>query len=98
MSPGHSFGGLAQAVNAAFARWDVSHLHDFELVDGRTIGIPDIDYPDGMARRECPEGRQRSSRNSIRKNPASWILMRSGRSWGLDQADRFQGVVPNPPL
>lgn len=28
---------------------------------------------------------QLSSRNSIRKNPASWILVRSGRSWGLDQ-------------
>jgi len=32
--------------------------------------------------------RQRSSRNSIRKNPASWILIRSGRSRRLDQSDR----------
>jgi hypothetical protein len=32
------------AINAAFARWDLSHLHEFELADGRRIGYPDDYY------------------------------------------------------
>jgi hypothetical protein len=47
VGPQHSFGELAEAIDAAFARWDLSHLHGFELADGRRIGIPDPDYPDG---------------------------------------------------
>lgn len=42
--PGHSFGQLADSINAAFARWDLSHLHDFELRDGRRIGFPSDDF------------------------------------------------------
>ena len=52
VGPGHSFAQLAEAVDAAFARWDLSHLHQFELADGRRIGYPDPDpfvapEPDG---------------------------------------------------
>ena len=32
---------LADAINAAFARWDVSHLHEFELAGGRRISFVD---------------------------------------------------------
>ena len=35
---------LAEAINTAFARWDRSHLHQFELADGRVIGYPDDTY------------------------------------------------------
>lgn len=42
--PGHSFGQLADSINAAFARWDLSHLHAFELRDGRRIGFPSDDF------------------------------------------------------
>lgn len=41
VGPSHTFLGLAEAVNAAFARWDLSHLHEFELADGRRIGFVD---------------------------------------------------------
>jgi Plasmid pRiA4b ORF-3-like protein len=41
VGPGHTFAQLADAINQAFARWDVSHLHEFELADGRRIGFPD---------------------------------------------------------
>jgi Plasmid pRiA4b ORF-3-like protein len=44
VGPGHSFADLAEAINAAFARWDRSHLHGFELADGRLIGLPDPDF------------------------------------------------------
>lgn len=45
VGPGHSFGDLAEAVDTAFARWDLAHLHGFELADGRRIGIFDPEYP-----------------------------------------------------
>lgn len=49
----HSFRQLADAINDAFARWDRSHLHEFELSDGTRIGMtdpgsdPDEDLLDG---------------------------------------------------
>jgi hypothetical protein len=41
VGPSHSFERFAEAIDAAFARWDLSHLHSFELSDGRLIGYPD---------------------------------------------------------
>src|SRR5262245_2276830 len=46
VGPEHSFGDLAEAIDAAFARWDLSHLHGFDLADGRKIGSPDPDFFD----------------------------------------------------
>ena len=44
----HTFAQLADAIDAAFARWDLAHLHEFELPDphGRheRIAIPDRDW------------------------------------------------------
>ena len=42
-SSNHTFDLLAAAINDAFARWDRSHLHEFELNDGTRIGIADLD-------------------------------------------------------
>ncbi len=39
--PSHTFAQLSTAIDAAFARWDLSHLHEFELPDGRLVGYPD---------------------------------------------------------
>lgn len=44
VGPGHTFEQLAGAIDSAFARWDLSHLHEFELADGRKIGYPDEEY------------------------------------------------------
>jgi Plasmid pRiA4b ORF-3-like protein len=43
VGPRHTFADLAEAVDLAFARWDRSHLHVFELADGRRIGFADVD-------------------------------------------------------
>jgi len=43
-APRHSFAQLASAIDRAFARWDISHLHQFELADGTKIGRPDPDF------------------------------------------------------
>jgi Plasmid pRiA4b ORF-3-like protein len=51
VGPRHSFLQLAQAIDDAFARWDVGHLHAFELPDGQRVGPPtdrpplDLDAP-----------------------------------------------------
>jgi hypothetical protein len=37
----HSYLQFANAIDDAFARWDRSHLHEFELDDGTRIGTPD---------------------------------------------------------
>ena len=34
---------MAEAINAAFARWDLSHLHESELAGGRRVGFVDGD-------------------------------------------------------
>jgi Plasmid pRiA4b ORF-3-like protein len=36
----HSYAQLANAIDDAFARWDRSHLHEFEFPDGTRIGTP----------------------------------------------------------
>ena len=43
VGPSHTFAGLADAINAGFARWDLAHLHEFELADGRRVGFVDPD-------------------------------------------------------
>jgi pRiA4b ORF-3-like protein len=45
VGPEHTFGDLAEAIDAAFARWDLAHLHGFDLPDERRIGIlhPDLE-------------------------------------------------------
>src|SRR5689334_5760102 len=37
----HTFAQLATAIDDAFARWDRSHLYEFEFADGRRVGRPD---------------------------------------------------------
>ncbi len=50
VGPGHTFLQLAETIDTAFARWDLAHLHAFELPDGRYVGLPD----DGPPLREQP--------------------------------------------
>lgn len=43
VSSAHTFAALATAIDRAFARWDLSHLHEFRLSDGRVVGMADAD-------------------------------------------------------
>lgn len=46
----HTFAQLAAAINTAFARWDLAHLHLFTLADGSSVATLshfDGDAPDG---------------------------------------------------
>jgi Plasmid pRiA4b ORF-3-like protein len=49
---------LATAIDGAFARWDVSHVHEFQLQDDTRIGRPDPDFDDEV----IDERRERLSR------------------------------------
>ena len=51
VGPGHTFLQLAETIDDAFARWDLAHLHAFELPDGRLVGLPDNGPPLGRAPR-----------------------------------------------
>lgn len=37
VSSEHTFADIASAIDSAFARWDLSHLHEFRLLDGRRV-------------------------------------------------------------
>ena len=41
VSDTHTFEDLAVAIDRAFARWDLSHLHEFRLADGSRVGMID---------------------------------------------------------
>src|SRR5947209_2673163 len=43
VGPSHRFADLAEAIDSAFARWDLAHLHVFVLPDGREVGVADVD-------------------------------------------------------
>ena len=43
LSSVHTFAELASAIDHAFARWDLSHLHEFRLADGRRIVMEEAD-------------------------------------------------------
>ena len=47
VGPSHTFSALADAINQGFARWDLSHLHEFELAGGRRVGFVDLDPFEG---------------------------------------------------
>ena len=48
VSPQHTFRQLAEAINDAFARWDLSHLYVFHLADGTMVGteFEDLEFRD----------------------------------------------------
>lgn len=48
VGPRHTFADLADAVDQAFARWDLSHLHMFELPDGRFLGAVSPEWDQDM--------------------------------------------------
>jgi hypothetical protein len=48
VGPDDTFADLAEAIDAAFARWDLSHAHMFELGDGRMIASNTDDWAPEM--------------------------------------------------
>jgi hypothetical protein len=55
----HSFRQLADAIDAAFARWDLAHMHMFTLADGAQV--TPVDLWDGQE----PDGRVDSDKTRL---------------------------------
>ena len=67
VGPSHTFEQLAHAINAGFARWDLSHLHQFELADGRVIGT--TSHAGHRRRAAFAGGQLRCSRSRVLGRP-----------------------------
>jgi hypothetical protein len=97
----HSYAQLATAIDDAFARWDRSHLHEFELPDGTRIGTPDPESDNDDVLDETRE-------NLSRLRPAEQFIyvFDFGDDWthlctvvaaSIDPSDAI-GMIPNVPL
>lgn len=103
VGPSHSFAQLADAINAAFARWDLSHLHEFELPDGRLVGYPDDSFaPDVVwhdhaklkVARELKPGMEFSYVFDLGDNWRHRCRIQDSK---VDPVDEY-GVVPGAPV
>lgn len=99
----HSLGQLAAAIDAAFARWDLAHLHLFTLADGTPV--TPLRLWDG----EAPEGSldsatTRLSRLSLGEQFAyvfdwgdDWAHLYTVAAERIDPLDTL-GILPAGPL
>jgi hypothetical protein len=99
-APAHSFGQLATAIDDAFARWDRSHLHEFELADGTRIGMVDEDSDEEVLD---------ETRETLRRLQASqqflytfdfgddWVHLCTVVNTSVDPLDTL-GLIPKAPL
>ena len=96
----HSFGQLAAAVDEAFARWDRSHLHEFELADGTRIGMIDEDADEDV----LDETRETLARLQASQQfiyafdfGDDWVHLCTVVNASLDPLDTL-GLIPKAPL
>jgi len=103
VGPSHSFAAFAQAIDAALARWDLSHLHSFELADGRLIGYPDD--ADGPEQEWLDHARLKVARE-VKPGDEFEYIFDLGDDWRHrcrvepDKADPLEvyGIVPDRPV
>jgi hypothetical protein len=99
----HSFGQLAEAIDTAFARWDLAHMHMFTLADGTEITA--MEQWDG----EAPEGSLDSDKTKLsRLTPGEqfayvfdfgddWAHLCTVAAQRVDPLDEL-GILPTEPL
>lgn len=96
----HTFAQLATAIDDAFARWDRSHLHEFELGSGTLIGIPDPDFD----RPTADERKTRLSRLQLGEQfiytfdfGDDWAHLCTVAKSPIDPIESL-GIIPDKPL
>jgi len=98
----HTFAQLAEAIDGAFARWDLAHLHLFTMADGTSITA--TRYWDG----EAPQGALDSRITLYRLKPGEQFayVFDLGDDWAhlctvgdqkIDPAAEL-GMIPDQPL
>jgi hypothetical protein len=103
VGPSHSFEQLAKAIDAAFARWDLSHLHTFELSDGRQIGYPDDSFGSDL---EWLDHAKLKVAKEVKAGEQFEYVFDLGDNWqhrcvvGPEKADPIDeyGIVPEQPV
>ena len=80
VSDAHTFAELATAIDRAFARWDLSHLHEFRLADGRTVGMIDPDDIDDDAA-DLDEQKVTVQQAGLREGDTFEYVFDFGDSW-----------------
>lgn len=97
----HSYAQLATAIDDGFARWDRSHLHEFELADGTRIGTPDADMDSGDVLDETQENLSKLEASQqfiyVFDFGDDWTHLCTVVEAGIDP-HVVLGVVPNAPL
>jgi hypothetical protein len=92
----HSFAQLAKAIDTAFARWDLGHLHEFSLPDGTRIGMADADEfgADG----ELDEATETIGAASLKVGDSVAYVFDLGDSWEHDCTILRVNVDPHEEL
>ena len=96
----HTFGQLADAINAGFARWDRAHLYQFTRANGDVLGQPDLDDVDDLLDAEVAKldvlacGEQFAFEFDFGDG---WTHLCTVGNDKIDPSDEF-GVTPRSPL
>lgn len=99
----HSFAQLAQAVDLAFARWDLAHLHMFTLADGTNLTA--LPQWDGQAPHATLDSHA-TKLGRLKPGEQFAYVFDMGDDWahlctvGTDRIDPLDelGIVPGRPL
>lgn len=110
VGPAHTFMDLASAINTAFARWDLGHLSEFNLSDGRLIAdtefaLDSLTSFHGPVMRLLDIERQKVAR-TVKPGEEFKFVFDLGDSWvhrctvGTKKIDPLEtlGIVPAQPL
>jgi pRiA4b ORF-3-like protein len=99
VSGNHKFGQLSAAIDDAFARWDRSHLHEFEFKDGTRIGIADPDDDELLDEQHLNLSRLKPGDHFIYVFDLGddWAHLCTIGSAPIDPVETF-GLVPDRPL
>jgi hypothetical protein len=101
VSSGHTLGRLANAIDLAFGRWDLAHLHAFRLTDGRTYLPEGDDVMDDV----LDSTRTRISSLRLEAGDAFEYVFDLGDDWthsctveeiGIDPRAAWGGAPPGP--
>ena len=97
----HSYAQLATAIDDAFARWDRSHLHEFEFADGTRIGTPNPEWENEDVLDETRENLSRLQTSQqfiyVFDFGDDWTHLCTVVESSIDPRDAL-GVIPNGPL
>jgi Plasmid pRiA4b ORF-3-like protein len=99
----HTFSDLADAIDDAFARWDRSHLQEFNLADGSRLCDPD---PDWQVEGQIEEDYRRVRLSRLRPGEQLAYVFDLGDDWahlctvGDGKIDPVEvlGIRPDRPL